>query len=102
MPEVITPVVENWMTECEKLLNVSDKSQVIGEFLDWLKYKKEIVLCKLVRSKSISMFEEDSHAPIFTPNEKLLAEYFNIDLDKVEQERRTMLKAIREKKGDVG
>ena len=63
--------------ECEKLKAVVSQSQPIGAFLEWL---EEI---------------HDVRLPGGSVNE-LLAEYFEIDLDKVEVERRALLDFIRE------
>jgi hypothetical protein len=64
--------------ECEKLSAARPKSQVIGEFLEWLASEKEIHLDQSVRL------------------EDLLAEFFGIDQNKLEKERRMMLDNLRE------
>lgn len=63
--------------ECDKLHKVKDESQNIGEFLDWL-----------IEYHNVSL--PDSIVD-------LLAEYFNIDLEKVEEEKRTILDELRRK-----
>lgn len=73
--------------ECEKLRKVKDKSQVIGEFIDWLQEKKGIHLCIWRTENDLAYAGERT--------EKLLAEFFDIDLVEVEQERRLLLKEIR-------
>ena len=77
MPEKTYP-------ECEKLKKVHEKSQTIGEFLEWLEGEKGVVLM---------VEKEDETYPISFQyhTEGLLAEYFEIDLKKVEAERREML-----------
>lgn len=77
------------MPECEKLRAVKEKSQAIGEFLDWLS-SQGIVLaawntdgCDRLELRRGSI-------------EELLAEYFNIDLDKVETEKRALLDDLRQ------
>lgn len=72
--------------ECVKLAKVHDQSQPIGEFLDWLRNDKGYVICDL---------EEHEYEPVGKTIEQLLAEYFEIDLKKVEQERRVLLEWIR-------
>lgn len=83
MDEIKTP-------ECDKLSKISDQSQIIGEFLEWLTNERSIQICIL-----------DNFSGKFLPYrfsmEQLLAEYFDIDLDKVEQERRLILKNLRSK-----
>jgi ribosomal protein S27AE len=74
--------------ECEKLSNVADESNRIGNFLDWLS-EKDIRLCS---------YEEDAemYFPMSSGVENLLAEYFEIDLNKVEKERMALLEWLRE------
>jgi hypothetical protein len=61
--------------ECDKLLKVKDKSQTIGAFLEWA---QEADLIQLDRSIN-----------------DVLAEYFEIDLDKVDKEKRAILDGLR-------
>jgi len=112
-------VVEQY-PECEKLANVSKESNAIGEFLDWLQ-EQGISLTKwqeagdngepsyidettgepssMLAYNSINNpdLEEwfEGYFPIHTPFENLLAKYFDIDMNKVEKERREMLDNIR-------
>lgn len=74
--------------ECEKLAKVEEKSQAIGEFLSWLSSKKEIELCKERDDGKCSLYVArfDKQA--------LLAEFFAIDMEKVEEERREMLASL--------
>ena len=80
--------------ECNKLLKVKNESQAIGSFLDWLKGERELVLCKYDG-------EDDELNPTYLPDyttiEHLLAEYFKINLNKVEQERGEILVSLRRK-----
>jgi len=80
-------VVEGY-PEHEKLKKINDKSQTIGEFIDWINYEKDIVLAK---------YEDYCLFPIRTPIEKLLAEFFEIDSDKLESEKCQMLELIRKR-----
>lgn len=73
--------------ECDKMLAISDNSHVIGEFLEWL--LSECGLC-LAEHDGVS----GRLVPVFTRIEDLLAEYFEIDLKKVEQERRALLESL--------
>jgi len=75
-------------TECDKLAAVSGDSQTIGAFLDWLQSEKGYTLCDVDR--------HDRFTPVSDGTQALLAEYFEIDLNKVEQERRGLLAALRE------
>jgi hypothetical protein len=75
--------------ECEKLTKVSKESQAIGNFLEHLQ-ERGIVLSEWWGSGvTQSLILHHSSA------EDLLAEYFNIDMDKVEKERRALLEYLR-------
>jgi hypothetical protein len=69
-------------TELDMMHGVKAQSQPIGEFLAWLN-DQGIVLAK---------YEGEAvwPRPIYTSIEDLLAEHFEIDLKKVEQERRAL------------
>lgn len=91
----------------DKLRGVKDKSQTIGSFLDWLQSEQKIQLMHY-HEHIESCFDEDgdsdSNCGLFEddpmPNhrsiEKLLADYFEIDLGEVEKERRALLDWQRE------
>jgi len=67
----------------EKLKTVATLSQICGEFLEWLE-------CRGLR---LAKWEEDGETlvPTQTSRTQLLAEFFEIDLDALEQEKRHML-----------
>ena len=79
--------------EHEKLKKVSDQSQVCGEFLDWLQGK--YVLAKYVETGTWAgePVHDLRHANV--PVQDLLAEFFGIDQDKIEAEKRAMIEACR-------
>lgn len=83
----VSRVVET--TECAKMLAVSQDSQKLGEFFEWLKEDAGFTVC-----------EYDAHHERYYPasirTEELLADYFDIDLKKVEEERRGLLAALQE------
>jgi hypothetical protein len=81
---------ESLYPECDKLLKVRDRSQAIGEFMEWLKAEKGVELAHYPETKPDELW------PWHQPMEKLLAEFFDIDLNKVEQERRSMLDKLQE------
>lgn len=69
-----------------KMQSVKDKSQLIGEFLDWLPHN----------NRAIGLF--DKHGAMCHDHqsiESLLAEYFGIDLKACEKERRAVLEYVR-------
>jgi hypothetical protein len=76
---------ESKYPECDKLAAVAKKSQLCGEFLDWL------------REQGWDLVEEveEHYYPVRKTNEQLLAGFFKIDLNKVETERRALLEEIR-------
>jgi uncharacterized cysteine cluster protein YcgN (CxxCxxCC family) len=71
--------------ELDKMKAVQDKSQTIGWFLDTCGY-------------DLAEYDDDhmKYFPINKNIEQILAEFFNIDLNKIENERRQLLDAIRE------
>jgi len=64
--------------ELEKMRGVREESQKIGQFLDWL------------RGEGMQIVDGDDE-PLYLSIEQLLAKYFEIDLEKVEEERRALL-----------
>lgn len=84
-----TPAV----SELDKMHAITRQSQPIGEFLDWLSYKG-IVLAKYKEGWNFPW-------PVHTSIEELLAEHFEIDLNKVEQERRALLDYFRARNGST-
>jgi hypothetical protein len=87
--------------EHEKLHAIKDKSQAIGEFLDFFLPSKGIVLME-----SFSARRPHDYVPTRRSIYSLLAEFFNIDQDKLDAEKEAMLTVLREAndehtKGDV-
>lgn len=82
---------EDKYPECTKMDQVSDESQRIGEFIEWLQEKGYI----LARYEEVEGYSNPQLIPSPAPIERLLADYFGIDLDKVDQEQREILKVIR-------
>lgn len=77
--------------ECQRLSDVQTESNIIGEFLDWLTYDKQYEICERYATT-------EAYLPVHETTNKLLAEYFEINLDKVEKERRELLEWLRNKK----
>lgn len=94
-------------TEIEKVEKVADKSQAIGEFIEWLQGPKGLTICRSITKEEVNQYREDNNErpdfsigdliPSRQPIEALLAEYFGIDLKKVEEEKLAILNEIREK-----
>lgn len=76
--------------ECERLAAVSEESNKIGDFLEWLQNK--VTFCEWDDSHE----RYEKHKYDYTSINGILADYFNIDLDKVEKERRALLEWLRE------
>jgi hypothetical protein len=76
--------------EHDKLHQVADKSQAIGQFLDVFLGEKGLVLAE---------YNGDDERPRLYPAtvriDLLLAEFFDIDLKKIENEKRAMLETMR-------
>lgn len=66
--------------EHEKLHTIHDKSQIIGEFIDWAQ-SEEVVLIDLDKNQHVGAYRL----------RQLLADFFEIDLKKLEAEKRQML-----------
>lgn len=109
--------------ELDKMLANKEQSQAIGEFLDWLQSEKKIVFSKH-EPESINYFDPDfkkkimrvgensdeakelkwnntdkwEHTgglmPFYVTIEKLLAEYFGVDLNKAEKEKQSLLEGL--------
>ena len=75
--------------EHEKLKAVSDKSQSIGEFIEWLQHEKGIELAEWGGSRGTAL------VPCMQSMISLLAEFFGIDRDILESEKLAMLEAAR-------
>lgn len=72
--------------ECRKLHSVREQSQKIGEFLHWL-VDQNIHLAKFDSDGDVL----EAH---YESTEKLLARFFEIDLEKVEAERRAIIEEL--------
>jgi hypothetical protein len=94
--------------ELDKLAKVAPYSQKIGEFLEWLGDTKNFTLCKL-HEHDDSCYEDNSRYPtcqmsdedyysVHYSIETLLAEFFKIDLNEIENERRKILEHLRKQK----
>jgi hypothetical protein len=89
--------------EHDKLELVREKSQTIGEFLDWLQNEQAVVLTKEHQHSEFCCEEGDlvcgvernSLVPVVSTIPKWLARYFDIDEEKLEAEKRQMLDELR-------
>lgn len=74
--------------EHEKLQTVKHLSQAQGELLEWLE-EKGWAICEYVTGRC------EGYHPIRKSTEQILAELHEIDLKKIEQEKRSMLEEMR-------
>jgi hypothetical protein len=90
--------------ELDKIRAVQERSQSIGEFLDWLYCEKHLSLCR-THEHGPDCFDPDDnericglHAGEYLPfpyiTTDLLAEFFHIDQAEAEKERRQLLQFI--------
>lgn len=77
--------------ELEKMKAHQPESQIIGSFLDWLTNEKNREICTWDTTRHREEFR-----PVGKTIEQTLAEYFDVDLKKVEEERRAVLEYARE------
>ena len=80
--------------EVDKMLVVKEESQIIGEFIEWLNRKYVICVERPDRIDNVWM-------PITKNIEQLLAEYYNIDLQRTEKEKRKILEKHRKENEQV-
>ena len=85
---------ETTYPEHKKLSNHRERSQIVGEFLEWLK-SEEYQICYL--NKKGEKFYHNLWMPIPENTERLLSMFFDIDLDKLEKEKQNMLTKMRKR-----
>jgi hypothetical protein len=69
----------------KKLALVGDLSHVISEFLEWLEEQKGLAICEPYKPQFAW------YIPSHASKEKLVMEFFGIDLEALEKEKRQML-----------
>lgn len=79
----------NKYPEHEKLRAVSDKSHTIGQFIEWLENEKKIVLAEWSKDE----YGHDLYQSTI-PINKLLAEFFGINLSIIADEKDCMFKEM--------
>lgn len=89
----------NATEELDKMKAVQNESQAIGAFIEWLGTKDYVIGRHLSMEEMDEMGldpDETNIVPVYTSIEKMLAEYFEIDLNKVEKEKMKILDNLRE------
>lgn len=84
MDKIKTPTLD-------RMVEIQEQSQLCGEFLDWF-LKKYTVFDR--KQKRESPFADVMGNGDYINKEKLLAEFFDIDLDEAEKERKSILSAM--------
>jgi hypothetical protein len=91
--EVETPELDRQLAIVE-----SGEPQTVQEFYDWLTMEKKWVLARYVpeeeRRGDDGIYGEQP-VQVYVQPGALMAEFFGIDLDKIEAERRAILDALR-------
>ena len=88
--------------EHDKIRALGSGNQTAGEFLDWLLQEKGYSLCEHREEERRDLegghvrVTPEGHYPIYTTTEKLLYEFFGIDFNKIEMEKRAMLQQMRD------
>jgi hypothetical protein len=75
--------------EHEKLHAIKDQSQACYDFIEFLGDRKKMRLCQVPLG-------QNNYQPVHASIRDLLAEFFEIDMVKIEDEKRAMLDALRE------
>ena len=81
--------------ECEKMAAVQEKSRELTNFVDWLRDDQGYAICE--EKTYDDTYPKEQWYPLRKSFEQLFADYFGIDLKKVEEERRALLEEIRRK-----
>jgi hypothetical protein len=83
----LRPVVPGWTRD---QIDEFAKNRVVGDFLEWLS-DNGYYICRSSNEDTIY----PRYVPEFKSVEKWLAEHFQIDQDKIDKEKRTMIEEIR-------
>lgn len=89
--------------ECDKLSDVHEDSNKVGQFLEWMTQERGIVFASWQPADpdyTAFFGETESLRPQCLNINELLAEYYGVDLKKVEEERRTILDYLSGRWGD--
>lgn len=75
----------------DRMLEIQEQSELCGDFLDWFLYKYAVFKR---RQKRESPLVNPDGAGDYINKERLLADFFNIDLDEVQKEKESILKSL--------
>ncbi len=85
------------MPTLDRMIEIQEQSQLCGEFLDWFLRKYTVFDRKQKRESS---FADVMGNGDYINKEKLLAEFFEIDLKEAEKERQIILSSLNYQKED--
>lgn len=81
--------------EHDKLEALNGTNNTIGDFLEWL--KRKYVICVWGDEYSeCGDYDGSTLYPVYQSTERMIAEYYRINLDAFEQEKDAVLKAVRQ------
>ena len=78
--------------ELDKQREVVKEAHRIGEFLDWMSSRG----IWLARYERFEEYRDEHLVPMVVDHEQLLADFYGIDRNKIEAERRAILKFLQE------
>ena len=84
MDEVATPMLE-------RMLEIRDQAQICGEFLDWFLCRYSVFDRRTKRESPVGYVTGSGD---YINKERLLAEFFDIDLDEAEREKQAILSTL--------
>ena len=73
----------------------SGKAATVQDFIDWLLDEKQYVIAEWSDPDPDGIRDQELF-PVYTQREQLMADFFGIDRDKIESERRAILAALQE------
>jgi hypothetical protein len=85
-----SPVTMPATPECDKIGAIQERSQPMGEFIDWLLHG-DYHICTMEEGLDGAVV----FRPVYKNVTQWLAEMFDIDLDKVDEEKRAVLQYVR-------
>ena len=87
--------------ELDKMLAVKNKSQAIGEFLEWLE-SNDMTIARYATKDDCyddegdrTDINEGDYLPVRLSIENMLAKYFGLDLNKAEKEKQALLESLK-------
>lgn len=82
--------------EHEKIEALHGRNNLIGNFIEWL--KETHTIAEWIDNEDENAFEDRILVPSMIRTDELIAKYFEIDLNKLENEKTAMLDSIRANK----